>query len=648
MKRSSPSTGTSFPSYQCQICLSTYSTIGHLRRHEAVHAGQRLYGCHFCDQHFFRSDAARRHSKSCPIRGGRPMPQPRPRGKQKQSCDSCARSKRACNQGRPCEGCQLNNIPCTYYRSTGSKDGPQPLQAVQDLGSSIQPLLHAAPTHFNQACNNATAYGLPSQDPRMQFNFLLHYTKPGRDSLLDFFGTPTVSSLPTPTVSTSMSSSLMPNSSLLPFPGELEDLMQSNPLPILDYSIWDGVVNTLQINSTLRSSSQLECRLQELISKLSVTHQRLSELCDGDLPPFSEEIKTVLFTVPNLIEFTRLFFDHWYPNCPIIHQPTYNLETVSLPLLFAVFLIGAAYSAPRDTAGLAKECDALCEEFVFENEELKEILCSNQYVEKSTSLQIIQAAFLVSVLRNWQNGQLARKKMRNRRYCDVVNGARALGYNSSRNMYATGVFPFNWLGYIEAEAKVRVMALIYLVDCHYTIFNKYPPRLTVSEMVGDMPTSEEAFAATDALVCEGYLLGTNEEPRASLATSSEWLMGDEWNPVHHYGLTTLNLFTFLNALNTTIFQLKGASLWIYNSARIVQALDRWKILWDNHLTQVGPDFTRAGFFKNSLEFWQLTKLLLKTEGTTCPIGLSGKAEVISDSMIEINALMDKFQGVAIS
>lgn len=95
------------------------------------------------------------------------------------------------------------------------------------------------------------------------------------------------------------------------------------------------------------------------------------------------------------------------------------------------------------------------------------------------------------------------------------------------------------------------MTLIYLVDCHYTIFNKYPPRVMSSEMIGDMPSSEEAYAATDALVCEGYLLGTNEAPRAALATSLEWLMGDEWNPVYHYGLTTLNLFTFLNCKQIT-------------------------------------------------------------------------------------------------
>ncbi|RAL60409.1 hypothetical protein DID88_000184 [Monilinia fructigena] len=136
--------------------------------------------------------------------------------------------------------------------------------------------------------------------------------------------------------------------------------------------------------------------------------------------------------------------------------------------------------------------------------------------------------------------------MRNRRYCDIVSSVRILGFTSSRNPYATGIYPFDWVGYIEAEARVRIMTLIYLVDCHYSIFNNYPPRLMTSEMVGDMSSSDEAYAATDPLVCEGYLLGTNEEPRAALATSMEWLMGDEWNPVHHHGLSTLNLFTFLN------------------------------------------------------------------------------------------------------
>lgn len=76
-----------------------------------------------------------------------------------------------------------------------------------------------------------------------------------------------------------------------------------------------------------------------------------------------------------------------------------------------------------------------------------------------------------------------------------------------------------------------------------------------AEMTGDMPSSDEAYAATDALVCEGYLLGTNEEPRASLATSMEWLMGDDWNPVHHHGLSTLNLFAFLNCKCPTLPQI---------------------------------------------------------------------------------------------
>lgn len=94
--------------------------------------------------------------------------------------------------------------------------------------------------------------------------------------------------------------------------------------------------------------------------------------------------------------------------------------------------------------------------------------------------------------------------------------------------------------------------------------------------------------------------------------------------------------------------MKSNSLYKYNSDRIFKALDRWKILWDNHLKHVAPDFTRYGFFKNSLEFWQLTKLVLKTEGNTSRMTKSKPLEVDFDSMTEINELMQAFQGVSIS
>lgn len=94
--------------------------------------------------------------------------------------------------------------------------------------------------------------------------------------------------------------------------------------------------------------------------------------------------------------------------------------------------------------------------------------------------------------------------------------------------------------------------------------------------------------------------------------------------------------------------MKSNSMWTYNSGRIIQALDRWKILWDDHLKKVGPEFARTGFFKNSLEFWQLTKLIIKTSGSTGQIVLDKPAEIDIDSMTAINALMTKFQGVSIS
>lgn len=651
MKRTSPSTDASFPSYLCQICLSTYSTVGHLRRHEAVHAGQRLFGCHFCDQHFFRSDAARRHSRSCPNRGDKPMPPLRPRGKQKQSCDSCAKSKRACSRGHPCEGCQLSKVPCTYYRSTGNHEGRQPLQTTQETGASLQQLHSSVSAQSNEAGNKSPAPSITPQEHRLQFDFLLQYTMPGKDSLMGFFGSLTTTIIPNPTISTlstPSSSSLMPSSSLLGFPDELEYLMHGNTLPILDDFIWNSQTSTPSIDPSLVYSPQLESRLQELISQLVIAQDKLSRRCDGDVPPFSEEVKSVLLTVPNLVDFTQLYFDHWHPHSPIIHQPTYNLETVPLPLLFAVFLIGAAYSSPRDTAGLATECGTLCEEFVFEDDEVKSILRTDQGFEGPTSLQSVQAAILVAVLQTWQNGPEARRRMRKKRYSDIVAMARALGYTSAKNIYATGIHPFNWLGYIEAEAKIRAVATIYLIDTYFTVFHAYPPRIMVSEMVGDMPSSEEAYAATDALVCEGYLLGINEKPRASVATSVAMLLRDEWDAVNHYKLTTYNLFMLLSGLNNTFFLLKSNAMGMHNSDRIVQALDRWKILWDNHLEHARPGFPTIGYYKNSLEFWQLAKLVLKVEVGNEQMGLNKPVETDENSLLAINALVEKFQGTSIS
>lgn len=394
------------------------------------------------------------------------MPEPRPRGKQKQSCDSCARSKRACNQGRPCEGCQLNNITCTYHRSTGNAGDLQPSQTIQETCPSLQQLPAPLSIKYEQANNSTVGPAIPPQDPRMRFGFLLNYTKPGGGSLLDFFGAPTtlgISTDPIHVTSTSLPFNFNPT---LDFSGELGHLLQDQSLPILETFLqdpalsvlgpyaWDDNSDTHYSSPSPQYSSSLEIRLQELMSKLITAHNRLSQRRDGDVPSFSEDMRTALFTVPNLIEFTRMFFDYWYPNCPILHQPTYNLETVSLSLLFVVFLIGASYSSPRDTAGLAGTCALLCEEFVFEGSELKKILC-NEGAHDPTSLQTIQAAFLVSVLHNWQNGTHTRQMMRRFRYCDVVTAARRLGLPSSTNPYATGIFPFDWVGYVAAEEKVR-------------------------------------------------------------------------------------------------------------------------------------------------------------------------------------------------
>ena len=91
------------------------------------------------------------------------------------------------------------------------------------------------------------------------------------------------------------------------------------------------------------------------------------------------------------------------------------------------------------------------------------------------------------------------------------------------------------------------MYYIYLVDCQYTIFYRYPPRLMITEMTGDQPFCEEAFAAPDAAACQSHLLNFQKSP--SLSACIQLLLAENFELTEIYrmeNLTTLNLFAIIN------------------------------------------------------------------------------------------------------
>jgi hypothetical protein len=189
----------------------------------------------------------------------------------------------------------------------------------------------------------------------------------------------------------------------------------------------------------------------------------------------------------------------------------------------------------------------------------------------------------------------------------------------------------------------------------------------ITEMTGDQPSCEEAFAAPDAAACHGHLIDFQKPP--SLSTCVQLLLTEDFESKHFSGmanLTTLNLFAIINgkgldldfkfhladirrAFHSIIFTTKANYLGPLNIEPITRALSRWKMLWEQHLEQIDPQaLSKIGFMKNAFEFWHLTMIFLKS-GMDPNVNENETLDnVDEDSMAGINSLLEHFQGVSIS
>jgi 4'-phosphopantetheinyl transferase EntD len=84
--------------------------------------------------------------------------------------------------------------------------------------------------------------------------------------------------------------------------------------------------------------------------------------------------------------------------------------------------------------------------------------------------------------------------------------------------------------------------------------------------------------------------------------------------------------------------------------RIDRALARWKVVWESTFQALSPQqLHQLGFLTNTLEFWQLAKILLVSDTWQNHQNDVSAAEVDNDDpMTEINKLLQKFEGVSLS
>lgn len=431
--------------------------------------------CPFCLAVFSRVDGARRHGKVCPQRGDRALHAGK-RGRKINSCDECWRIKVHCNAQlqSPCGRCISRKLRCTFSRCCTN------------------------PTH--RRTTNKESHGLRAcSHTRIPLSFLLNVT----DDRLDFVTEKAVAEEPDgallgPTCVPPLQAQTLQeevadfiNPALL-IPSEMQDCIALLEL--------DGLHNAEEQNllGSFLSPRAQEDQLKERLDLLESSVAAYAASLDGVGIIFDQNTFQRLFTVSNVYTFAMSFCHKRHYQYPVIHWPTFRLETASLPLLMVVSLTGATYSYrpghESDQVTDARQLYHLADSYTFHQFKTYLGHCQSEMDVDDEALQLCQAALLMYALDTLLAGNAA---MQNtaiaERLPSLVSTMRRLHFFNHQHSITE-----DWETFIHHETIIRLAAWTFCADCLATLSCNSPSIIPFLEMSGDLPCDSTLWDADSA------------------------------------------------------------------------------------------------------------------------------------------------------
>jgi hypothetical protein len=215
--------------------------------------------------------------------------------------------------------------------------------------------------------------------------------------------------------------------------------------------------------ASVQSSAIVQLILEKAIS-LQISPQEQADI---------QHHLNFLFTPSKITKLVNLYFEFWHPHCPIVHQPTFGIDTAPIPLLLAVTLMGAMYSQADREVNTAKVLLDLAELVIYSVEdltdefEIKQMLRAstmpaNQCVEMSPlTFSHLNAAYLMVVVQFWAGNMVSRKRAIETRFGVVVKIARRIGLTKVRHDLDDSIDEGLW---IQKESSIRYMSFPIFVS----------------------------------------------------------------------------------------------------------------------------------------------------------------------------------------
>ncbi|KAH8802667.1 hypothetical protein F5884DRAFT_755982 [Xylogone sp. PMI_703] len=215
------------------------------------------------------------------------------------------------------------------------------------------------------------------------------------------------------------------------------------------------------------------------------------------------QILNYLFTPSRIEGFVKIFFDSFYPHCPLIHAPSYSVDTSPIPLLLILAVMGAMYSTNETDLSSAKLILDLVELYIFSLDDFTEEFDIRNFLRLSTgensrkeqesdplAFQNLQAAYLIALVQFWAGNKAARKRSMEIRYNTVIRAARKLGLTGVRHGMHDSISESLW---IENESKISTSELKFDLPCPESVFAAAHPFLESSFDLSRNTTTYEAF-----------------------------------------------------------------------------------------------------------------------------------------------------------
>jgi hypothetical protein len=278
-----------------------------------------------------------------------------------------------------------------------------------------------------------------------------------------------------------------------------------------------------------RATPHLQSRIEGLCSQLfafSQTRQRVSFDRDSI---FSVDAAKAVFTEENFEECSWAYFTVYHPQQPLIHWPTFDMHTVSLPLLLAVVFGGSVHCIPTDGALSTRSFFDLGEDFIFEN--LRNVVATPDLGHDRHGLEALQAALLIVALQSSFNNEAARRRVRISRHPELIAAIRSLKLLEPAQAMRTSNGIPEWTAFIEEESRVRAVYFMFVVDSMNTFFLSQLPKIAIAEVSQTLPCNDVLFDASTpeefTQLCSQCSRLSHQKPSIKQLIAS--LMSENWS-----------------------------------------------------------------------------------------------------------------------